>query len=218
MPMKLYTYPGNFRAFKVLIAAECNDIELEVPDFNVTSDNKTPEFLKKNPLGKVPMLETKEGCIFQSNAIARYLARCRADTELYGASFIESGQVDSWIDFCANELEIPVTMWFYPVFGYMPFNAAACAKAKSDTARVLEVLDSHLANRTYMVGEQLTLADIAIVAALVYPMRMLLDPAFRKPLKNVERWYQHCTSKKEFTAVIGSAPLCATMLKAAGDN
>ena len=184
------------------------------------------------------MLETAEGCIFQSNAIARYVARCRADNELYGASFIESAQVDSWVDFCANELEIPVTMWFYPVFGYMPFNAAvsslcvspgrnprahtrllqATAKAKQDTARVLSVIDAHLANRTYMVGEQLTLADIVLVSTLVYPMRMLLDAEFRKPLKNVERWYTHCTSQKQFEAVIGSAPLCAKMMKAQGDK
>ena len=36
---------------------------------------KTPEFLAKHPLGKVPTLETPEGCIYESNAILRFLAR-----------------------------------------------------------------------------------------------------------------------------------------------
>lgn len=36
------------------------------------TDNKTPEYLKKNPLGKVPVLDTPQGAIWESNAIARY--------------------------------------------------------------------------------------------------------------------------------------------------
>ena len=70
-------------------------------------ENKTAEFLALSPLGKVPVLVTPQGSIFESNAIARYVARVRRDTELYGATFFESGQIDSWIDFCCHELELP---------------------------------------------------------------------------------------------------------------
>ena len=49
----------------------------------------------------------------------------RRDTELYGATFFASAQVDSWVDFCTHELELACTMWLYPVIGYMPFNAKA---------------------------------------------------------------------------------------------
>ncbi|PRQ20567.1 putative thioredoxin-like protein [Rosa chinensis] len=34
--------------------------------------NKTPQFLKMNPIGKVPVLETPDSPVFESNAIARY--------------------------------------------------------------------------------------------------------------------------------------------------
>ena len=104
MSYTLHTYPGNFRAFKILIAAQYNGVAVDVPDFSATE--KTAEFLAMNPLGKVPVLETSQGCIFESNAIARYLARMRVDTQLYGATFFESAQIDSWIDFCAHELEL----------------------------------------------------------------------------------------------------------------
>lgn len=57
---KLWTNPANFRAFKVLIAAEYNGIELEIPEFNHPSDSKSPEFLAKSPLGRVPVLETPQ--------------------------------------------------------------------------------------------------------------------------------------------------------------
>ena len=56
-------------------------------------DNQSPEFLALNPLGKVPVLETPEGGIFESNAIARYVAGLKADTTLLGATYFESGQV-----------------------------------------------------------------------------------------------------------------------------
>jgi len=216
--MKLYTYPGNFRAFKALIAAQYNGVDVEVPEFKMMEDNQTPEFLAKNPLGKVPLLETDQGCIFESNAIARYIARIRSDTELYGSTFFESGQIDSWIDFCAHELELPATMWFYPIFGYMPFNAAATAKAKADLQKALEVLNTHLLHRTYLVGDKITLADITVASALVYPMKMLLDPSFRKPYTHVERWFCTCVNQPQFKAVVGDVPLCKKSLQAEGDN
>jgi len=216
--MKLYTYPGNFRAFKTLIAAQYNGVDIEVPEFKMMEDSSTPEFLAKNPLGKVPLLETDQGCIFESNAIARYIARIRNDTELYGSTFFESGQIDSWIDFCANELELPAIIWFYPIFGYMPFNAAATAKAKEDLKKALEVLNTHLLHRTFLVGDKITLADITIASALVYPMKMLLDPSFRKPYQNVERWFCTCVNQPQFKAVVGEVPLCKKTLVAEGDT
>ena len=139
----LHTYPGNFRAFKILVAAQYNGVDVAVPDFDAAAAAGA-DFLAKNPLGKVPVLETEKGCIFESNAIARFIARIRADTELYGSSFFESAQIDSWVDFASHEIELPASMWFYPVFGYMPFNGAATAKAKEDLKKALAVLEKHL--------------------------------------------------------------------------
>jgi elongation factor 1-gamma len=142
--LQLLVDEGNFRAFKILIAAEYNSVSIDIPDFKVSKDNKTAEFLAKSPLGRVPVLVTPAGSIFESNAIARYVARMRRDTELYGVSFFESALVDSWIDFSAHDIELPATLWFYPVLGYIPYNAVATAKAKTDLAKALTVLEKHL--------------------------------------------------------------------------
>lgn len=61
LAQKLITYQGNARAFKALIAAEYNGVTIEVPDFEWGVTNKSEEFLAKNPVGKVPVLETAEG-------------------------------------------------------------------------------------------------------------------------------------------------------------
>ena len=53
-------------------------------------------------------------------------------------------------------------MWFYPVFGYMPYNANAVAKAKGDMQKALTVLNQHLAGKKFVVGDSITLADIVI--------------------------------------------------------
>ena len=78
--MKLYTYAGNVHALQSLIAARYNGIEIEVPAFEMGKDNKTPAFLAKSPMGKVPVLETAEGCICEADAILRFVGRMRADT------------------------------------------------------------------------------------------------------------------------------------------
>ena len=179
MAYKLYTDIGNFRAFKVLIAAEYNSIDIEVPEFTKGKDNATAEFQKKSPYGRLPVLETPAGSIFESNAIARYVARLRQDTNLLGRTFFESAQVDSWIDFSAHDIELPATVWTHPVIGLLPYNAAATAKAKVDLGRALAVLEAHLADKTYLVGEGVTLADIVVVSALVYPFKLVIDPAYR---------------------------------------
>ncbi len=73
----LYTYPDNFRACKVLIAAQYSGAEIKVvsepPEFVLGQTNKTTQFLDNFPLGKVPAFITADGNgIYESNAIAYY--------------------------------------------------------------------------------------------------------------------------------------------------
>ncbi|KAL8009663.1 putative elongation factor 1B gamma, S-crystallin, Thioredoxin-like superfamily [Plasmopara halstedii] len=216
--MKLFTYPGNYRAFKVLIAAEYNGINIELPEFDMAKDTKSSAFKSKTPIGKVPLLETEEGCIFESGAIARYIARLRPDLGLYGKTFFESGQIDGWIDFSAFELEVPLEVWVHPILGVGKFHAAASTKAKADVRKVLQTLENHLHLRTYLVGEQVTLADIVVASSLVYPFKFVLDKEFRKPFPAVIRWFTTLVNQPEFQAVVGDVPLIDVALTAVGDN
>ena len=97
--LKLHTYPGNKNANKALIVAEYAGISIDVPRFEMGKSNKSPEFLKLNPFGKVPTLETPGGeGVFESNAIARFVARQSpsAAAQLLGGTPIEQAQVDAW--------------------------------------------------------------------------------------------------------------------------
>lgn len=208
MPAKLFVDAGNFRAFKILIAAEYAELNVEVPEFKA-------EHAAKSPAGKVPILETESGAvIFESNAIARYIARTRADKELLGATFTENALVDSWIDFSANQLELAASLWVYPVLGLTATSPAITAKAKADVAAALQVLNTHLADKTYLVGEKITLADITVASALVYPFKFVADPAFRAPFGNVLRWFNTLVHQAQFEQVIGTVVLAESELAA----
>ena len=70
---KIYTYPNNPRVQQTLVAAKYNGLDVEVVPITFGVDNKSPEFLGKFPLGKVPAFEGSDGfCLFESSAIAKY--------------------------------------------------------------------------------------------------------------------------------------------------
>jgi elongation factor 1-gamma len=214
MNPKLLTYPGDFRAFKGLIAAQYANISVDTDaKFKMGESNTTKEFKKLSPLGKVPLLVTEDGPLLESNSIARYFARQAPTKNLMGTSFFQQAQVDSWLDWCSNELELPVTMWIFPIFGFMPPNPKAVNKAKKDTAEALKVLEAHLLNHSYLVGEAITLADIVLVSSLVYPMTMVFDASFRKNFPCVTRWFLTCVAQKEFSNVVGDTVLCTKAME-----
>ena len=165
--LKMHTYAGNTHALQSLIIARYNGIEIEVPAFEMGKDNKSPAFLAKSPMGKVPVLETAEGCICEAAAIARYVARVRPDTNMYGGSFFEAGLVDQWIEFAKNELDLPVGMWIYPILGFIASNAGNIEKAKDDLKRALAILDAHLLSHTFLAGEGVTAADVVVACSLL---------------------------------------------------
>ncbi len=71
-------------------------MNLAVKVLEVGKDDRTEAFRAKSVVAKLPLLETPDGALFESNAIARYIAKIRRDTELTGKTFFESAQVDAW--------------------------------------------------------------------------------------------------------------------------
>nr|KAF6275390.1 eukaryotic translation elongation factor 1 gamma [Myotis myotis] len=143
----LYTYPENWRAFKALIAAQYSGAQVRVlsapPHFHFGQTNRTPEFLRKFPAGKVPAFEGDDGfCVFESNAIAYY------------------------VSFADSDIVPPASTWVFPTLGIMHYNKQATETAKEDMRRILGLLDAHLKTRTFLVGERVTLADITVVCTL----------------------------------------------------
>lgn len=73
----------------------------------------------------------------------------------------------------------------------------------------LTILNSHLLTHTYLVGERITLADIAVACNLLNPYKYVMDPAYRNPFGNVNRWFNTLINQPEFKAVLGVVELCS---------
>uniref|UniRef100_A0A8C6X435 Eukaryotic translation elongation factor 1 gamma n=1 Tax=Naja naja TaxID=35670 RepID=A0A8C6X435_NAJNA len=208
----LYTYPENWRAFKALIAAQYSGAKIKVlstpPQFHFGQTNKTPEFLKKFPVGKVPAFEGEDGfCIFESNAIAHYVS----NEELRGTTPEAASQVLQWVSFADSDIVPPASTWVFPTLGIMQYNKQATEYAKEEVKRILSLLDSHLKTRTFLVGERITLADITVVCTLLWLYKQVLEPPFRQPYENVNRWFVTCVNQPQFKAILGDLKLCEKM-------
>lgn len=82
------------------------------------ADWKSPEYLKKHPWGKVPTLETPEGCIFESNSILRYIARKAG--KMYGSNAAETASIDQWLEFITTQVGPNLARVHYAILGYFP--------------------------------------------------------------------------------------------------
>ncbi|XP_076877812.1 elongation factor 1-gamma [Brachyhypopomus gauderio] len=208
----LYTYAENWRAYKAQIAAQYSGAHLKVasapPAFTFGQTNRSPTFLSSFPLGKVPAFQGDDGfCLFESNAIAHYLS----SDALRGNTPQASAQVLQWVNFADSEIVPPASAWVFPTLGIMQFNKQATEQAKEEVKRVLLVLNQHLNTRTFLVGERVSLADITVVCSLLWLYKQVLEPAFRQPYPNVNRWFTTCINQLQFKAVLGEVKLCEKM-------
>jgi glutathione S-transferase len=138
---RLYSPPGSFRAFAPLIVAEYNGIHIDVVVTTGAGTEDAGEDVEAaiksmSPTGKAPILERVEATsasgrgnnndndnnvvLFSSHAVARYVAGLRPDTGLLGNGSIQDrARIDAWMDWVAQDVELPACVWFYPAVGYM---------------------------------------------------------------------------------------------------
>ncbi|XP_031618053.1 elongation factor 1-gamma [Contarinia nasturtii] len=196
----LYTYPENFRAYKALIAAEFSGAKVNVAsDFEFGVTNKSDAFLKKFPYGQVPAFETKDGkYLTESNAIAFYVA----NDQLRGKSDLERAQVVQWLSFAESEILPYSSAWVYPLLGIMQYNKNTVERAKDDTKRALNVLNQHLLNNTFLVGERISLADIVVFSNLLNAYQYVLDASVNSAFGNVTRWFKTVLNQPQVQKVV----------------
>ena len=203
----LFTYPDNFRAQKAEIAAKYSGAKLTVSkDFKFGETNKSAEFLKKFPLGEVPAFEGSDGTLLtESNAIAYYVA----NEELRGGSDAAArSQVVQWMSMADSDILPAACTWVFPTMGIMQFNKNATERAKEDIKGVLKALNDHLLAKTFLVGERISLADIAVACTLLSLYKQVMDPAFRGAFGNVNRWFTTVVNQPNAKAVLGEVVLC----------
>lgn len=156
--MKLYGTPPT-RAIRVQWLLNELGIDCEVIGLNPMDPG--PEFLKLNPAGKLPMLVDGDVVLTESAAIPLYLAEKYPDKGFIPTDLVDRAQMYRWIFFLVTEIEQP--LWriglntgIYPEEDRVP---ADIANATRDCKKMVAVFETHMANRDFVVGERLSVAD-----------------------------------------------------------
>ena len=199
--LQLYSFPTP-NGVKVSIALEEIGLPYEAHTVKL-NETTTPEFLSLNPNNKIPAIIDPDGpdgeplALWESGAILQYLAE-KTDT-LLPTDASEKAQVLQWLMFQMGGIG--------PMFGqYGYFNVFAGSEIEDprpreryqqEGRRLLAVLENRLADRTYLVGEQYTIADIAIwpwirAAKVFYKAE---EDFGYDGLPNVVRWWEHCMAR-----------------------
>jgi GST-like protein len=177
---------------KVALLLEETGIPYEViPVDTLKGEQHTPEFRKINPNGKTPAIVDTEGAgggpvtVFDSNAILLYLAEKKG--QLLGRP-ADRGELLSWLMFVATGLG--------PYSGQsVHFRRAAPEpipyaqnRYLREAERHYKVLDTHLAGRTYMVGNEYTIVDIAAWGWIDRANFVLGDDRLGE-FPNISKWF-----------------------------
>lgn len=193
----LYTYPDSFRGTKVRVAAEYGGAKLKVVEVQQNDKNHH----------HVPSFQTddKKVHLVEDNAIAYYVA----NDQLRGSSLEDKAGVIQWLEYGSTEVTSSVASWVYPALGLAESTQQNVQRAKEDLKQVFTCLNDHLKTRTYLVGERITLADIAVAADLLLAYQYVADEQFRKPFDHTNRWFQTIINQAQFKKVVAEVKLAA---------
>jgi glutathione S-transferase len=198
--MKLHTFVGSPNGRKVEAVIRHLGLAVEIEHHDFPAGLRTPEYLALNPNGKVPTLVDGTYTLWESNAIMQYLAEKAGSDALFPRDPQRRADVVRWQ--CWEQAQ------FNRAFGTLAFEAVAkpalglgwtdealVAGAQADLARFAPVLDQHLADRAWLVGDGITIADYAMATFERYQTKVPFDwtpyrgiTAYFDRMRAVEPW------------------------------
>ncbi|UPK96460.1 hypothetical protein LCI18_007395 [Fusarium solani-melongenae] len=205
---KIYTYPGNYRVQRAKVAAELNGLEVvDAEGFKMGVTNREPEFLAKFPQGKVPALETPDGfCLTENIAICRFIAESGpAADQLNGADVRTKAQINEWVAFCEAHIAVPMNFVAgVTVYKYIPQEEGTFNLMVSQFEKGVQRVEAALAGgKEYLVGEQVTLADIMVFGALFFSLSFLFDEEKRSKVPETVRYLKALAEQPAFKNAFG---------------
>jgi glutathione S-transferase len=172
--MKLYYNPASPNCRKVTALAHHINapLELQVVDM-MAGGADTPEYLKMNPNGLVPLLEDGSMHLWESNAIMQYIADKTHATEAWPTDWKARADISRWQCWQLAHWgrACDTLMWEHMLKKLMNLgdpDPKAVDKATEEFRAYATVLDHHLKGKHFLVGNHATLADFSVASSLTY--------------------------------------------------
>lgn len=177
--MHLYYHPLSSNARRVTMAADHLGIKLDLVEINLASEGDRRRLKEVSDFGKIPVLIDDGFVLTESCAIMQYLADSKPGQKIYPHDPLARADVNRWMFWASQHFATAIAIfawenvWNKFVNG-ADANPAELARGTRFLSAAAEVLDKHVANRQWLVGETVTLADYAAAAPLMYLERARL--------------------------------------------
>ncbi|MBE9211703.1 glutathione S-transferase family protein [Plectonema cf. radiosum LEGE 06105] len=163
--LRLYDFLPSGNGYKIRLLLTQIGMPFDRIEINILEgETRSPEFLSRNPNGKIPVLEIGEGkYLAESNAILMYLSE---GTEFLPYDRFLKAQVLQWLFFeqYSHEPFIATSRYWISILGKAEEYQEALKEKHEGGYRALEVMSNHLTGKSFFVGERYTIADIALFA------------------------------------------------------
>ena len=161
--MKIYADIQSGNCYKIKLLTSLLSIEHEWIHMDIlANETLTEDFLKKNKNGKIPLLELDDGrFLSESNAILNYLA---SNTELLPNDRFINAKIQQWQFFeqYSHEPFIAVARYIAKYLGLPDARRADYESKQKGGHKALQVMEAQLQKTPYLVGNELTTADISL--------------------------------------------------------
>ena len=162
---RLYDFLPSGNGYKVRLLLNLLDIPFTRVELDILkAETRTPEFLQKNPNGKIPLLQiTSDKFLAESNAILYYLSQ---GTDYFPQDKYAQAQVMQWLFFeqYSHEPFIATSRYWISILKQQEKYREQLEQKQKLGYAALEVMEQHLEHHNYFVGETYTIADIALYA------------------------------------------------------
>ena len=191
--MKIYDFVGAPNPKKVRVYLAEKGLSIPFESVNIaTGENRAPEFLKKNPLGGVPVLQLDDGSyLTESLAMIEYFEELHPEPPMIGTNPLQRARVRALERIAELNILNRVATVFQNTHPFMAARIKQSADA-ADTARTqlaagLRAINDHIGSQPFVAGDRPTIADCTLHAALEFAefAQVPIDPVYA----NVTRWH-----------------------------
>ena len=196
--LRVFGRRSSFNVQKVMWLVGELGIEHEhVPVGGDRGGADTPAFMAMNPNGLVPVIDDGGTVVWESHAILRYLAARHGGERFWPADPGERSRPDRWLDWARGLQEdfLGGVFWGFYRTPEAERDWPAIRRAIARSGKGYGLLDRELEGRAYLLGDELSLADIPAGALLYRYYALEIE---RPALPNVEAWYERLKARPAY--------------------